>query len=160
MVDNVNIVARTIDKVNHLPETAGDSVLELMHSLVHQVRSRQFEVLKQGNHGITQMEMRVLNYFAHHPGDTQRQLVEFSGRDKAQLARLIKGLREREMLEVMPSEGDQRNVHLRLTAQGEAMQLAVKRQGKALAVKALQGFSTEERGLLTELLRRIADNLE
>jgi hypothetical protein len=36
------------------------------------------------------MEGKVLGFFARHPGATQRDLAQHSGRDKAQLARLIK----------------------------------------------------------------------
>ncbi|CAN5196346.1 hypothetical protein BH09PSE6_BH09PSE6_01910 [soil metagenome] len=151
------IMSKPVDKVNQ--SDAGEDVVELMHSVVHQVRSRQFQALRDGGHDLTHLEMRVLNYFTHHPGATQSDLAQFSGRDKAQLARLIKGLRERGLLDAHASDDDRRNLHLTLTASGEVLQRAVKRQGRALALAATEGFTDQQRAQLIELLKRVAANI-
>jgi DNA-binding MarR family transcriptional regulator len=45
------------------------------------------------------MEGKVLGYFCRHPGNTQSDLAQHSGRDKAQLTRLIARLKEAGLLE-------------------------------------------------------------
>src|SRR5215469_14992448 len=85
-----------------------DDVLELIHTVMHQYRARQYRLLKEGPHDITHMDGKVLGFFNRHPGATQSDLAQHSGRDKAQLARLIKGLRERELLRAEADEHDRR----------------------------------------------------
>ncbi|WP_235580981.1 MarR family winged helix-turn-helix transcriptional regulator [Pseudorhodoferax sp. Leaf265] len=126
---------------------------------MHQFRSQLFQALRQGQHELTHMESKVLGFYAHRPGATQSDLVQHTGRDKAQLARLIKGLRERGLLHGEPDAADRRNVRLQLTAEGQAIQRALRGQAKALEAQAVVGLAEEERAQLLALLRRVQDNL-
>ncbi|HVR51951.1 MAG TPA: MarR family winged helix-turn-helix transcriptional regulator [Pseudorhodoferax sp.] len=151
----------SVDKVNrygrHTP--VDDEVLELVHQVMHQFRSQLFQSLRQGAYELTHMESKVLGFYARHPGATQRDLVEHTGRDKAQLARLIKGLRERGLLQGEADTVDRRNVRLQPTAEGLAIQHALREQAKALEAQAVVGMAQEERAQLLALLRRVQDNL-
>ena len=113
---------KSVDNVNHVDSAPGpssaDAVIELVHTVMHQFRSRQYQVLRDGAHDVTHMESKVMGFFSHHPGATLSDLVAHSGRDKAQLARLVKGLRERELLVGEADAADRRNVHLRLSDAG------------------------------------------
>ncbi|WPB56402.1 MarR family winged helix-turn-helix transcriptional regulator [Xylophilus sp. GOD-11R] len=135
-------------------------MLDIVHTVMHQVRSLQYRVLRDGPHDITHMDSRVLGYFGRHPGATQSELAAFSGRDKAQLARLVKGLRDRGLLQATADQADRRNVHLHLTAEGEAVQAALRQQAQRLGEKAVAGFSDEDRARLAGLLRRVQANLD
>ncbi|WP_326532811.1 MarR family winged helix-turn-helix transcriptional regulator [Pseudorhodoferax sp.] len=126
---------------------------------MHQFRSRLFQALRQGQHELTHMESKVLGFYAHRPGATQSDLVQHTGRDKAQLARLIKGLRERGLLQGEADAADRRNVRLQLTAEGQAIQRALRAQAKALEAQAVVGLAEEEKARLLALLRRVQDNL-
>ena len=110
---------KSVDNVNHMDSASrpsrADAVIELVHTVMHQFRSRQYQVLRDGAHAITHMESKVMGFFSHHPGATLSDLVAHSGRDKAQLARLVKGLRERELLVGEADAADRRNVQLRLS---------------------------------------------
>jgi DNA-binding MarR family transcriptional regulator len=77
------------------------------------------------------MEGKVLGFFARHPGATQRDLAQHSGRDKAQLARLIKSLRERGLLLAEEDGSDRRQVCLRLSDAGQAVQDTLQQRGRA-----------------------------
>ena len=154
------IMPQPVDKVNHKAKRPGDEVLELVHAVMHQFRSRQFQVLRDGPHALTHMESKVLGFFARRPGATQSDLVQHSKRDKAQLARLIKGLRERGLLEGVANDGDRRNVHLALTADGLAVQRALQRQARQLESQAITGFDAAERAQLLALLQRVKQNLD
>ena len=104
-----------VDIVNRSAELADDDVLELVHAVMHDYRSLQYRALRDGPHDITHMDSKVLAFFGRHPGATQSDLAQHSGRDKAQLARLIKGLREQGLLDGVADAADRRNLRLTLT---------------------------------------------
>lgn len=137
-----------------------DDVLELIHSVMHLYRSRQFRALRDGPHDLTHMEFKVLAFFARRPGASQRDLVQHSGRDKAQIARLIQGLRQRGLLDARADEQDRRSLCLCLSAAGAALFAGVEGQGRHLADLALRDFSAAERDSLAALLERVRGNLD
>ena len=150
---------KTKDNVNHSPAGGEDDVLELVHRVMHDYRSLQYRLLRDGPHEITHMEGKVLGFFGHHPGATQSDLAQHSGRDKAQMARLIAGLRERGLLTAEVDEQDRRNVRLSLSPDGQAIQRGLRQQGKRLGAKAVSGFSAGEKQQLVALLQRLRENL-
>lgn len=154
-----SILRKTGDTVNQSTEPDED-VLELVHRVMHEYRTLQYRSLRDGPHDITHMEGKVLGFFGHHPGATQRDLVQHSGRDKAQLARLIKGLRDRGLLEAEVDENDRRNVRLSLSADGQALQRGLRQQARRLATKAVAGLDAAETEQLKTLLQRVRVNLQ
>lgn len=154
------MMRKSVDNVNRREIAEDEAVLELVHTVMHQFRSLQYRALEGGTHGVTHMESKVLGFFARSPDATQSDLVQHSGRDKAQLARLIKGLRERGLLSGEADAADRRNVRLRLTAEGHAVQRVLRQQGRKLEARAVAGLSEEQRGELVALLRQVRRNLE
>ena len=134
-------------------------ILELVHSVMHQYRSLQYQVLRDGPHDVTHMESKVLGYFGRHAGATQSTLAQHSGRDKAQLARLIKALRERGLLDGAEDAADRRTVSLSLTTAGRAVLATLQQQSKRLEASAVAGLSAAERQQLAQLLQRVQANL-
>lgn len=164
---------KKLDKVNHLVSPAADSPppppltpgagapdsLDLMHALMHRIRSAQFQALREGQDALTPMDGKVLGFFGRHAGATLSELAAHSGRDKAQLARLVSGLRERGLLHGETDEQDRRNVRLSLTPQGQALQQALRQASRRVTLKALAGFSAQEKAQLQGLLLRMQANL-
>ena len=151
---------KTEDIVNQSGATVPeDDVLELVHRVMHDYRSLQYRLLRDGPHEITHMEGKVLGFFAHHPGATQRDLAQHSGRDKAQMARLIAGLRERGLLSGEVDATDRRNVRLALSAAGQKVHRGLQQQGRKLGAKAVAGFTDTDRRQLVALLQRVRANL-
>lgn len=150
----------TVDNVNHLGSTGDRDVLDQVHAVMHLFRSRQFQALRDGPHGVTHMDSRVLGFFARHPGSTQSALAQHSGRDKAQLARLVSGLRERGLLAAETDVGDRRNLRLSLTPDGLAVQRSLQQQARRLSARALAGFDADEKARLLALLQRVKENLD
>ena len=136
-----------------------DDVLELIHTVMHQYRARQYRFLRDGPSDITHMEGKVLGFFDRHPGGTQSDLAQHSGRDKAQLARLIKGLRDKGLLDAEADEADRRQVRLRLSDAGEQVQRELRRQARQVSAHALTGLSAAEQQLLMVLLKRVQAHL-
>jgi DNA-binding MarR family transcriptional regulator len=135
-------------------------VIELVHVVMHQFRSRQFQALRDGAHDITHMESKTLGFFARRPGATLSDLVAHSGRDKAQLAKLVKALRDRGWLVAEPDPADRRSIRLRPSAAGEAAQKALHAEARSLSARALDGLSAQEQAQLVDLLGRVRNNLD
>ena len=160
------IMRKPIDNVNHKGTSADaagpadDGVLELVHSVMHQYRSRQYRTLRDGPHDITHMDSKVLGFFGRRPGATQSDLAQHSGRDKAQLARLIKGLRDRGLLAAEADAADRRNLRLTLSPDGRAVQRALQLQARRLDARAVAGLTEAERKQLRTLLHRVSENLD
>lgn len=131
-----------------------------MHAIVHLYRSRQLRSVRSGAHELGHMEIRVLGYFARHPGATLSELVVHSGRDKAQVARLIKGLRDDGLLDAVADEADKRSTRLSLSEAGQAVFAGLHSQNAALSAAAQAGLSAQERAALMQLLARVRSNLE
>lgn len=147
-----------VDNVNHKASVASE-VFETIHTLMHLFRSRQFRALRDGPSAVTHMEAKALGFFARHPGATPSELVAKSGRDKAQIARLIAGLKERGLLLAETDPDDRRVQRLRLSPESAAAQEAVRVQGDKLAQAAMQGLSKVECDQLLALLERVHANL-
>ncbi|MES2263693.1 MAG: MarR family transcriptional regulator [Pseudomonadota bacterium] len=154
---------KSVDKVNQNP-LSDHELLELIHAVTHQYRSSLFQAgrggERDGEPGTTHMDHKVLFYFDRHPGATLSDLAQHSGRDKAQLTRLIKGLRERGLLDGAPDPADRRNTHLNLTDAGKAILSALREQGQHVGARALRTFSEADKEQLRELLQRISGNLD
>lgn len=156
-----SIMRKQVDNVNHVGSpSATEAVIELVHVVMHQFRSRQFQALRDGAHDITHMESKVMAFFARRPGATLSELVTHSGRDKAQLAKLVKSLRERGLLTGEAAADDRRSVRLSLSASGLAAQQAMRAEGRVLNEQALAGLSPLEQAQLVDLLRRVKANLD
>ena len=159
---------KSVDNVNHVGSvpaaasrtSSAETVIELVHDVMHQFRARQYQVLRDGAHDVTHMESKVMGFFSRRPGATLSELVAHSGRDKAQLAKLVKGLRERELLLGEPDPDDRRNVRLRLSDAGRAVQRALHAEGHALNTRAVEGLDAAEQAQLIGLLARLKANLD
>jgi len=150
---------KPVDKVNQKPSGTVGDVFDAIHSVMHLYRAQQFRAFAGGEHELTHMESKVLRFFARQPGATLSDLVAHSGRDKAQLTRLIKGLRERGLLDASADEADRRSTRLQLSEAGEALNGHLHQVGAALSGVALDGISEAEREQLHALLQRVRANL-
>ncbi|RJF92649.1 MarR family winged helix-turn-helix transcriptional regulator [Noviherbaspirillum saxi] len=151
---------KQVDNVNQISADAADEVFERIHTIMHLYRSQQYRALRDGIHDLTHMENKVLGFFARHPGATQSDLVMHSGRDKAQLARLIRGLKDRGFLEAGADAADRRSVRLQVTSAGQAVFRHLQQQGRHLSHIAVKGLSEEEKQVLVSMLDRVRSNLE
>jgi DNA-binding MarR family transcriptional regulator len=150
-VDNINQCAADAP--------AGDEVLELVHQVMHRYRSHQLRGVRASTQELTHMDSRVLAFFGRCPGATQSDLVQHTGRDKAQLARLIKGLRERGWLVGEADPADRRSIHLRLTPEGETVHRALRAHASTVQAQAIAGLTPTEHTELLRLLQHVQRNL-
>lgn len=159
MVDLVNYLLAKIRDMNKTTKNQ-DEVLELIHDIMHKYRSQQYRTLRDSENEITHMDSRVLGFFHRHPGATQSDLVQHSGRDKAQIARLIKNLRDLGLLDAEVDTKDRRITRLSLSEDGVAIQAGLKQAARQLTTKAVAGLSSGEQQQLRELLKKVQANLD
>ena len=81
------------------------------------------------------------------------------GRDKAQVARVVKLLIERALVVSLPDEQDRRLNRLWLTQAGQALNRRAAKLRAELAEKMLQGFDQGKRARLGRMLERMTQQL-
>ena len=153
-------MSQSIDIVNQKSMPLAEQVFEHVHAIMHLHRSQQLRGLRDSPHELTHMEGKVLGYFARNPGATQSDLAAHARRDKAQLARLIAGLKERELLEARVDEQDRRNLRLHLTPAGQQLRDTLQQQARKLARLGMAGLSPDEGRQLLALLSKVQSSLE
>lgn len=139
---------------------ANTEVLDRLHTLMHGLRRHLQEAVREDGEGLGPMEARCLGYFMRHEGATQSDLVQHSGRDKAQIARIVKALHERGLLQSTPDPDDGRCQRVTLTEQGRAMQRTMQLRRQRFERTMLAGFSDSERAQLQAQLDRMLANLD
>lgn len=150
----------SVDKVN---KNAGDvphEVFEAVHTVMHLFRAEQYRAYRDGPHPLTHMEGKLICYFSRNPDAMLSDVAAHWGRDKGQLSRLIKTLKERGLLVASEDKADRRGMRLRLTPEGRAVHLALRRQSARLSKLAVAGLSDAECADLLGLLSRLKTNLE
>jgi DNA-binding MarR family transcriptional regulator len=139
---------------------ANTEVLDRLHTLMHGLRRHLQEAVREDGEGLGPMEARCLGYFMRHEGATQSDLVQHSGRDKAQIARIVKALHERGLLQSTPDPDDGRCQRVTLTEQGRSMQRTMQLRRQRFERAMLAGFSDGERAQLQAQLDRMLTNLD
>jgi len=139
---------------------AEDDIAEQLHGLMHAFRSQLLDAGRSRAQALAPMEAKALNFFNRQPGSTAAELAAHSGRDKAQIARLIKPLLDAGLLAREADAADGRNIRLRLTDAGRAMHRAMQQQRKRISVKLIDGLSAQELAQLKRLLARMRANLD
>ena len=132
-------------------------VFEVLHDLLHLFRARLLESLEAVQPGLTFNEFRILMHTGRHPGITQKELVEHSHTDKAQMARTLAQLQDKGWLERSASEADKRVRCLQLSAQGLQLFEQLRLQREQIAADLLQDFPAAEQTQLHALLQRAVD---
>ena len=146
------------NKVDSVNKRGGDpvaGVVEALHTLVHRLRAAA--AAEPLDDGLAPMEGRALGFFLRQPGATASQLVEHSGRDKAQVARLVAVLRERGLLEARTDEQDRRVTRLHPTAAAARLHQRVLQLRVRSAAQVLSGLNDAELRQLQALLERAAE---
>lgn len=132
-----------------LPVNVFDSLYELLRLF----RSRMRKAMEVQHPELTFIEMRLLMNTGRNPGITQKDLVEHSRIDKAQIARTLARLQEQGWLDRSPSESDRRVRCLTLSAQGRRLYSQLREVQESVATELLQGCPASMQEALLALLR-------
>ncbi|HTD06213.1 MarR family transcriptional regulator [Undibacterium sp.] len=135
-----------------------DAVLEQFFGLMHQFKSHMHQALSTDNFELGPIGAQALGFFQSNPKATQRDLIRYFGRDKAQVTRLLKQLEERGLITREVDAEDKRSHRIQLTASGKALQATVHKHKQKVAEKMMADFDAEERATLVALLGRMRSN--
>ncbi|USD39264.1 MULTISPECIES: MarR family winged helix-turn-helix transcriptional regulator [Ferrimonas] len=120
-----------------------DTLFDLIHAYKKAMRSE----LKAKQLGLNAMHVKCLTYIANQDTCTAVDMVGHLGRDKAQIARLIKEMVEKQWLTKTAHPQDKRSQLLTLTEQGQ--QLAALIQHTRAKVQKRMGHNLTEAQLAT-----------
>lgn len=140
--------------------TDNDQVLDALHALMHRYKRHMHQALREQDGGIGPMEARALAFFSRHPGSSASELVAHSGRDKAQIARLLQQLQDRGLLARQADPADGRRQQLALTDAGRAAQRLMARQRQRFASQMTAGLDAAEQAQLLALLQRLVRQID
>jgi DNA-binding MarR family transcriptional regulator len=154
---------KKVDKVNQIvaagaaPGHEADAalVVERLHALMHHLRRRLQQAAQAEGDGLAAMEVRALGFFARHPGSSAKALAAHSGRDKAQVARLLQPLLARGLLTAAPDASDRRSLRLQPTASGLRIERRMAARRRQIHDELLAGFSAVELQTLADSLARM-----
>ena len=132
-------------------------VFDAMHELLFLYRSRLRRSMETVHPDLTFNEMRVLMHVGRQPGITQRDLVEHSHADKAQMARLLAQLQERDWLTRNASKEDRRVRCLHLSESGRQLFGRLRNLQEQVADELLQGCEPSLQTRLLPLLQQARD---
>ena len=135
-------------------------VFEVLHDLLHLFRARLLESLEAVQPGLTFNEFRILMHTGRHPGITQKELVEHSHTDKAQMARTLAQLQDKGWLERSASEADKRVRCLQLSARGQQLFDQLRHRREQIATELLSDFPAAQQALLHDLLLQARDSAQ
>lgn len=137
----------------------GNALLDLLNQLMYAVNA-QLRIDMDGNGlGLAPMEAQALAFLQANPGCTQADFVQYIGRDKAQVARLVKAMIERALVVSLPDEQDRRLNRLWLTQSGQALNRRASQLRGELADKMLDGFDPAKRARLGRMLEQMTRRL-
>jgi DNA-binding MarR family transcriptional regulator len=108
--------AATPESDQDFPLAAFVAFMTLFGSAQQVLKSRMQD---EAEKGLGPLHLRALCLCLRNPDSTQQWLVQAMGRDKGQIARLIRELEERGFLRRSPDERDKRVWRLAVTAEGE-----------------------------------------
>jgi DNA-binding MarR family transcriptional regulator len=109
--------------------------------------------------GLNGMHVRCLHVIATTPACTANCIVKNMGRDKAQIARLVKEMIAKGWLEKRVSSEDKRSQILSLSASGSQLQQKISLLEKSIESTILTGLSEQDVADFQRIAGKMLDNL-
>jgi DNA-binding MarR family transcriptional regulator len=136
---------------------AAEAFVSLFGSMKQAMRQ---QLQSDGGPATAPMLLRMLQLCQRQPGITQQGLAQLTGRDKGQVARLVKELVDEGLLIREDHPDDRRSHRLQATVAGLAAVEHFETADAAVAELIFGELSTAELSALTEQLTRLKDRLD
>jgi DNA-binding MarR family transcriptional regulator len=117
-------------------------------------------VAAHGEPGLGPLHLHALCICQRNPGFTQQQLAQSLGRDKGQMARLIRELEERQLLQRSADERDRRVWRLNLTPAGDQQCQWFQALEATMAQDLLGHLAPEETAALLAAMHSVQARME
>jgi DNA-binding MarR family transcriptional regulator len=166
LVDNVNNIIKHVDYVNQLDMTqaftlnqlaALQALMQLFGGVKQAMRQ---QLLSDGDVASGPVTLSVLRHCQRQPGITQQALAQLTGRDKGQVARLVKELLDQGLLTREAHPDDKRSHRLQPSAAGLAACARFEQAEAAVAVRLFGDLSTETLQAMRAELARLKTRLD
>lgn len=141
-----------------MPSQLPVEIFDTLHELLRIFRAGMRQSLESMSPDLTFGELHVLIHVGQHPDCTQKDLVENSRIDKAQMARTLAQLQDKGWLTRSESAEDRRVRQLRLSLQGQRLFRRLRARRAALAAELLKGCPAPMQAKLLELLTQARDS--
>lgn len=132
-----------------------EDALEQLSAVMFAFKSEMRRAMQVAGHALNGMEVRMFLHIARHPGVTASALVAGSGRDKAQVTRLVQQLEQAALVRRETDPCDRRVQRLFLSEEGLQLHGHLQRQRQAVGARLLGKLSAEEQAQLGALLAKI-----
>lgn len=130
----------------------------LKHSSMLYRCSQAFFNERLKNTGIGAGQQYFLDRIARHPGITVTQLAQTAGYDNGTSAKAVKKLMDEGYVSICADESDGRIKRLFSTEKAAPVIETVREMKREWRSRLMEGFSEEEKDLLSALLKRLAEN--
>ena len=140
-------------------QPSGEALLDQLNNIIYAAAARLRADMDAAGIALAPLEAVALSYLQNNPGATQAEFVQYIGRDKAQVARIIKPVIERGLVVALPDEQDRRLNRLWLTQAGQSLHRRASKIRAGLAERMLEDFDPAKRAKLGRMLDRIAGRL-
>lgn len=130
-------------------------IFDSLHDFVHVFRARASQRLEAVQPDLTFSEVRILLRAGHTPGLTQKELIEITHVDKAQITRMLDRLETQGWVTRVPDEQDKRVRRLQLTPQGGALFARLRDAQHQVADELFRDFPVALREQMYSMFRQV-----
>ena len=139
-----------------MQESISQALGEVFTDILNRLRGEMREGLADLPLSLGPPDIGLLGFLARYPGSTARELCDYLGRDKAQMARKLKQLEGAGLLGKEADAHDRRRTHLFLTPEGEGVANRGQQVRQQAFARLLVGLDAREQEQLLALLMKAA----
>lgn len=133
---------------------------ELLFQVLHHYKTALQHAFKSQQLPLSILDAKILKLIAYQEINTPQMLAQYSGRDKAQVTRLISDMELRGLIEKVPHPTDKRSVCLVLSEQALTLVEQLRHIDRDISSQMLAGISENEQHMLSLVLHKITANLQ
>lgn len=137
-----------------------DAIADTLGELSHLFRTELRQASVGNDARVTAFQGQILTYIGRNPGLSVLALADLSGRDKAQVTRMLVELEALNLIRRERSTCDRRSMLLNLTDAGEELARQALARRQTLATGMLEPLTKDERAALHDMLDKMRDALK
>ncbi|MHB0775628.1 MarR family winged helix-turn-helix transcriptional regulator [Halomonas sp. WWR20] len=135
-------------------------IRQVLWQLAFQFKVSAKRAVRQHDLKLNGMHVRLLQMIHAHPGCTANRLVTITGRDKAQITRVIQELESMGLIARTPHPDDRRSHLLALSNDGESLMTRIGKAEDEVERALLKGISRQDQATFIEIGNRMLTNLQ
>lgn len=134
-------------------------ITDLIFQIANAHRMTMRAALNASDLGLNRMHVSCLSYIYQNDNSTANDLVLQLGRDKAQIARLVKEMVEKNWLDKAPNPNDKRSQLLVLTDEGKQLAEKIREVRESVKAQMAQQLTEQELAEFMRIGNKIAGSI-